>query len=151
MVLTTYFQKNYRYHYDGDTIPIRDMIQAHFTYNSWTVKLKGSIQRLFGTDKLKIMSYVSWSSYFHTGGIKVGAFVTDIKPDPYTQTATYTLFIPRPPGFLGQLCDLFNDAYVTGRITSSFPINDAGMTGRTLGNYTIKDAGLCPRGTVDCC
>lgn len=144
------YQRNFKYHYAGDRLPLRDMVQEHFTFNAWVLTLEGSIDRLLGPDKLKVMSFISLNSFFHTGGLTYVGFVTKIVPNPYTQTAKFTLFIPRPEGFLGPLCDPFNDAWVTGRNTSEFPINDAGLTGRTIGDFTIKDAGISPRGIIDC-
>jgi hypothetical protein len=144
------YEQGYAYHYFDEDLPMRDWIVKHFVFNSWTIKLSGSIDRILGPDGLKIMDYVTLNSFFHTNGETSSGFITKIDTDVYTASCIFTIFIPRPLGYLGPLCDPFNDAWQTARNSSNFPINDAGNAGRTTGSYTQKDAGTSPRGPIEC-
>lgn len=144
------YTQGYAYHYQDAELPMKDWIVKHFVFNAWTIKLKGSIDRILGSDGLKIMDYVSINSFFHTDKQTSHGFITKIDTDVYTATCTFTIFIPRPLGYLGPLCDPFNDAWQTARNSSNFPVNDAGDAGRTTGSYTQKNAGTTPRGDIEC-
>lgn len=141
--------KNFKFHYDGSVLPMRDWIVDHYVYNAWEMKLSGSIDRILGPNALKIMSWVSVTTYFHTAQETVHGFITNIDIDVYSALCEFTIFIPRPLGYLGPLCDPFNDAFITGRNTPTFPQNDAGTTPRTTGSYLQKDAGTTPR-SIEC-
>lgn len=136
------------YHYDGDEIPLRKMVVDFYVYNSWSFKVSVALELVMGTTPLRIMDKVSLSSFFFTDDLIVKCFVTKIDMDIYGGTAELSLYAPRPPGFLGPLCDSFKDALRTGR--GVLPINDAGKTGRTTGSFTVDDAGRSPRGIISC-
>ena len=144
------FKRDYKYHYDGDTLPIRDWIVNHYVFNSWLIKLEGTIDRILGDNPLKIMSLVSVDIFFHTGNEKITGFITGIETDIYRAKCVFTIWVPKPPGFIGTQCDPFKDALETGRTTSALPENDAGVTGRSIGSFTQDDAGNSPRGTIIC-
>lgn len=136
------------YHYDGSEIPVRKMVVDFYVYNSWSFKVSVTLETVLGTTPLRIMDKVTINSFFFTDNATMECFVTKIVPSIYGGTAELSLYAPRPPGFLGPLCDSFKDALTTNRGT--LPVNDAGKTGRITGNFIIDDAGKSPRGVISC-
>jgi len=146
------FKFLFKYHYES--LPLHRMVVEFFAANVWVFKCEVSIDKILGTNPLRLMDVVSINSFFFTGGSTYDAFVVGAEPDLYNATVKLTLFMPQPPGQYGSLCDPVKDALTTERDTSGWTnendfIRDAGMTGRAAPTV-IDDAGLCPRGTISC-
>lgn len=142
------YSHNYVYHYNTENLPFKEMVVNHFVYNAWTFDFTVSIDRVIGSTPIKMMDLVTIDSFFFTNNEVIKGFVIKRKLNVYKGFCTLTVFVQRPPGYLGPLCDSFKNALVTGRGT--IPENDAGETGRTIGSFQQDDAGDSPRGIIDC-
>lgn len=149
--VTNKFLKTFDYHYAS--LPIAEWIAEFFALNSWELKFRVSISEIASGNSLSLMQYIAVKSYFHTNDEIVEGFIVSLFPDLYDGEVEIGLYIPKPPGIFGALCDPFNDALLVGRDISGWTsangkINDAGLTGRAP-VAVKKDAGTSPR-TITC-
>jgi len=101
-----------------------------------------------------MMDYVAIKTTHHTNNEVLEGFINYRSRNVYDGYTEYGLFIIKPPGQFGGICDPFNDALNTARDISGWTDangkrNSAGSTGRSIGGYTQKDAGSSPR-TLSC-
>jgi hypothetical protein len=153
------FTRQYDYHYAGATLPFAEWLVRWFSFSSWTLKLKVSLDEILGEgNRLELMDRVSLENFFYTrvpgrSRRDVEGFVVSIKPDLYNGTAEIGMYVPEPPGTFGPLCDPFRDALeipdrgdIVPLWTERGWIHDAGDFYSPRGEAPVlRDAGNFPR------
>lgn len=158
--LNNVYRENFRFHYDLPGAGLRELfnrVADHFLWNAWRIKFKVSLENVLGGSSLQLCDYIAINSFFHTQDTSVEGWVESLNPNVYDGWVEVGIFIPRPPGVFGPLCDPFNDALRAGiRDISSWTDangkrNDAGISLVSPRSFSgaIKDAGTSPR-TITC-
>ncbi len=144
------YKEEFNYHYDGDILPFSEYVVKHFVLNAWDMRFKISITEVLTSIDPDFMDYIAIKSDHPTNNETLNGFVNFYRADFDKGYAEIGLFILKPPGQFGGICDPFNDAKntdrdITGWTDLNGKINSAGSTGRTIGSYYQKDAGTSPR------
>jgi len=152
-VFNTY-KKEFNYHYEGEIVPFSEYVVKHLVLNAWSLRFRLPLSISLTGGGPEMMDYVAIKTTHHTNNEVLEGFINYRSRNVYDGYTEYGLFIIKPPGQFGGICDPFNDALNTARDISGWTDangkrNSAGSTGRSIGGYTQKDAGSSPR-TLSC-